>query len=105
MMQHADIPIQVAIQVDDRYMEKYAKEYIKKLYDKSLRPEWLTIADLEKITRRKRGWIMQFIIDDPYVRKNKIAKKESDSPKAQWLIDAERIRPFLKRLFNELPDY
>ena len=48
---------------------------------------------------------MQNIVDDPYVKKNKLAKKESDSVNAQWLFDAERIRPFLKWLYIELPDY
>jgi hypothetical protein len=105
LIQPPELPVAISIQVDDQYMEKYAKEYIKKLYDERLKPEWLTISDLEKITRHKRAWIMDNIIYDPYVRNNKIAKKESDSKVAQWIVDAERIRPFLKRLFDNLPDY
>ena len=52
MLRQPELPVQVNIQVDNQYMEKYAKEYIKELFDQFLRPEWLTIADMEKITRR-----------------------------------------------------
>lgn len=99
------MPVAVNIQVDNQYMQKFAKEYLEKLFQATLKPEWLTIADMEKITRHKRAWIMQYIVDDPYVRRNKLVKKESDSKTAQWLFDAERIRPFLRRLFDDLPDY
>lgn len=105
MIQKPDLPVMVNIEFDTQYMEKFAKEYLKELYQTQLKPEWLTISDLEHITRHKRAWIMENIVDDPYVRNNGIAKKESDSKNAQWLFDAERIRPFLKRLFKEMPDY
>lgn len=102
MLRQPELPVQVNIQVDNQYMEKYAKEYIKELFDQFLRPEWLTIADMEKITRRKRKWIMDFIVYDPYVRNNKLAKRDTDG---KWIFDAEKIRPFLNRLFDDLPDY
>ncbi|PEH48032.1 DUF771 domain-containing protein [Enterococcus faecium] len=105
MLEQPNLPVSVNIQVDDRYMERFAKAYLDELYQKVLKPEWLTIADLEHITRHKRAWIMEYIVDDPYVRRNGIAKKESDSKNAQWLFDAERIRPFLKRLFDDMEDY
>lgn len=103
MLEHPQM--EISIQVDNQYMERFAKTYLEQLFERSLRPEWLTIADLERITRRKRAWIMQYIVDDPYVKRNRLAKKESSAKNAQWLFDAERIRPFLKRLFDELPDY
>lgn len=102
MLRQPELPVQVNIQVDNQFMEKYAKEYIKELFDQFLRPEWLTIADMEKITRRKRKWIMDFIVYDPYVRNNKLAKRDTDG---KWIFDAEKIRPFLNRLFDDLPDY
>lgn len=105
MIKQPSSPVSINIQVDEQYMEKFAKDYLNELYKKALAPEWLTIADLEHITRHKRAWIMEYIVDDSYVRKNGIAKKESDSKNAQWLFDAERIRPFLKRLFNDMEDY
>ena len=94
--------VSVDIQVDDAYWKEYADSYLKELFDQYLRPHWLTIADMEKITRRKRVWIMEYIVDDPYVRKNKLAKKDTDG---KWIFDADNIRPFLKRLFDDLPDY
>ncbi len=45
------------------------KEYLQQLYDERLKPEWLTIPDLEEITRHERKWIMEHIINDPYVQK------------------------------------
>ncbi len=78
MIQQPEIPVSVNIQFDNQYMEKYAKEYIRELFDQFLRPEWLTIADMEKITRRKRAWIMEYIVYDTYVRKNKVAKRDTD---------------------------
>lgn len=96
--------IAVNIQVDDKYMEQYAKAYLERLFERSLKPQWLTIADMEKITRHKRAWIMEFIVDDPYVRMNKLAKKE-EGKNGKWLFDADGIRPFLQRIFNDLPDY
>lgn len=95
----------VQIHLNNKWLEDYAKEYINKLYAEKLKPEWLTISDLEHITSRKRQWVMENIIYDPYVRENGIAKRDSDSKKAQWLIDSERIRPFLKKLFSDLPNY
>lgn len=94
--------VTVDIQVDDAYWKEYADAYLKELFDHYLQPQFLTIADMEKITRRKRAWIMEYIVDDPYVRKNKLAKKDTDG---KWIFDAENIRPFLKRLFDDLPDY
>ena len=94
--------VTVDIQVDDAYWKEYAVAYLNELFDQYLRPHWLTIADMEKITRRKRAWIMEYIVDDPYVRKNKLAKKDTDG---KWIFDADNIRPFLKRLFDDLPDY
>lgn len=105
MIQQPDLPIAVNLQIDNQFLEKYMKEYLSEYCHEYLKPEWLTISDLEKITRRKRTWIMENIIYDPYVRKNKIAKRDGDSPKAQWLVDAKKIRPFLNRLFEDLPDY
>ncbi|WP_227644903.1 DUF771 domain-containing protein [Enterococcus faecium] len=75
MLEQPNLPVSVNIQVDDRYMERFAKAYLDELYQKVLKPEWLTIADLEHITRHKRAWIMEYIVDDPYVRRNGIAKK------------------------------
>lgn len=102
MIKQPELPLTVNVQVDDRYMEKYAREYLNELFDKYLKPEWLTIADMEKITSRKRAWIMDYIVYDPYVRNNKLAKRDTDG---KWIFDAEKIRPFLNRLFNDLPDY
>lgn len=95
-------PINVEIQIEDKYMEKYAREYIEELFERVLRPQWLTMNDMEKITRRKRKWIMEYIVDDPFVRENELAKKDSGG---QWLFDAEKIRPFLNKLFRKLPNY
>ena len=102
MIQQPEIPVSVNIQFDNQYMEKYAKEYIRELFDQFLRPEWLTIADMEKITRRKRAWIMEYIVYDPYVRNNKLAKRDTDG---KWIFVSEKIRLFLDRLFDDLPDY
>lgn len=88
MIQQPEIPVSINIQFDNQYMEKYAKEYIRELFDQFLRPEWLTIADMEKITRRKRAWIMEYIVYDPYVRNNKLAKRDTDG---KWIFDAENI--------------
>lgn len=97
-------PVSVNIQVDNQYMEEFAREYVKQLFDEALRPHFLTIADMEKITRHKRAWIMEFIVEDPYVRKHKLAKKE-EGKNGKWLFHAEKIRPFLDRMFDDLPDY
>jgi len=104
-MNNQQIPVQVNVQVDNQYMEKYAREYIENLYSRLLKPQWLTMKDMVQITRHKRNWIMENIVDDPYVKQNKLAKKDGDSSNSGWLFDAERIRPFLKKLFDELPDY
>lgn len=104
MFPQPEVPVQVNIQVDNQYMEKYAREYIKELFDRYLRPEWLTIADMEKITNHKRAWIMEYIVDDPYVKRNKLAKRE-EGKNGKWLFHAERIRPFLDKMFDNLPDY
>ena len=93
MIQQPEIPVSINIQFDNQYMEKYAKEYIRELFDQFLRPEWLTIADME---------IMEYIVYDPYVRNNKLAKRDTDG---KWIFDAEKIRLFLDRLFDDLPDY
>ncbi|MDN3135994.1 DUF771 domain-containing protein [Enterococcus faecalis] len=105
MFSQPEVPVQVNVQVDNQYLDKHLKEYVEQYCETFLRPEWYTMSDMEKITRHKRAWIMQNIVDDSYVKKNKLAKKESDSVNAQWVFDAERIRPFLKRLYIELPDY
>lgn len=102
MIQQDKSPFSVNVQVDDKYMEGFAKEYLNELFDRVLRPQWLTIADMEKITRRKRAWIMDYIVYDPYVRKNKLAKRDTDG---KWIFEAKKIRPFLDRLFDDLPDY
>lgn len=104
MFPQPEVPVQVNIQVDNQYLEKYAREYIKELFDRYLRPEWLTIADMEKITNHKRAWIMEYIVDDPYVKTNKLAKRE-EGKNGKWLFHAERIRPFLDKMFDDLPDY
>lgn len=104
MIPQPEVPVQVNVQVDNQYMEIYAQEYIKELFDHVLRPEWLTIADMEKITRHKRAWIMEYIVDDPYVKRNNLAKRE-EGQNGKWLFDADGIRPFLKRMFADLPDY
>lgn len=105
MLNSNETPIQVLFQVDDKYMEEFAKKYLDELFNRFLKPKWLTIADMEKITRHKRKWIMEYIVNDPYVRRNELAKKDGDSMNAQWLFDSEGIRPFLKRLFKDLPNY
>lgn len=105
MFPQTELPVQVNIQVDNQYLDKHMKEYVAQYCEKFLKPQWLTIADMEKITRHKRKWIMDFIVDDPYVKRNKIVKKESESINAQWLFHAERIRPFLDRLFDGMEDY
>lgn len=104
MIPQPELPVQVNVQVDDQYLEKYAREYIKELFDHVLRPEWLTIADMEKITNHKRKWIIENIVDDPYVKRNKLAKRE-EGKNGKWLFDAEGIRPYLKKMFHDLPDY
>lgn len=103
MLSQSELPVVVNVQVDENYVKKLTSEKVDELFEKYLRPEWYTMADMEKITRHKRAWIMQYIVEDPYVRKNKLAKKDGDSKNAAWLFDAEGIRPFLKRLFSELP--
>ncbi|EGO5060747.1 DUF771 domain-containing protein [Enterococcus faecalis] len=105
MSLQSELPIEVNVQVDNQYLDKHMKAYVEEYCKKFLQPEWYTMSDMEKITRHKRGWIMDNIIYDPYVKKNKLVKKESDSVNSQWLFDADRIRPFLKRLYIELPDY
>lgn len=102
MFPQPELPVQVNIQVDNQYLDKRMKEYIVQYCETFLKPEWLTIADMEKITRRKRAWIMDYIVYDPYVRRNKLAKKDIDG---KWIFDAKKIRPFLQRLFDDLPDY
>lgn len=104
MLPQPELPVQVNVQVDNQYLDKHMKVYIEEYCRAFLRPQWYTIADMEKITRHKRAWIMEFIVDDPYVRRNKLAKKE-EGKNGKWLFDAEGIRPFLKRLFDDLPDY
>lgn len=104
MFTQPKLPVQVNVQVDNQYLDKHMKAYIEEYCEKVLRPQWLTITDMEIITRHKRAWIMEFIVDDPYVRQNKLAKKEKGK-NGKWLFDAERIRPFLQRLFDDLPDY
>jgi hypothetical protein len=47
-MEQRQLPMSVNIQLDNRYMEKFAKEYLNELFDRFLKPEWLTIADMEK---------------------------------------------------------
>ena len=59
----------IEIVADNDWLEKFAKEYLQQLYDERLKPEWLTIPDLEEITRHERKWIMEHIINDPYVQK------------------------------------
>lgn len=102
MLSQPELPVQVNVQVDNKYLDERMKDYIKEYCETFLRPQWLTIAHMEKITRRKRAWIMDYIVYDPYVKRNKLAKKDNGG---QWLFDADGIRPFLKRLFNDLPDY
>ncbi|WP_430598241.1 DUF771 domain-containing protein [Enterococcus sp. AZ177] len=104
-MNNQQLPVQVNVQVDNQYMEKYAREYIEKLYTRLLKPQWLTMKDMIQITRHQRNWIMENIVDDPYVKKNKLAKKDGTSKNSNWLFDADGIRPFLEKLFNDLPDY
>lgn len=94
----------IEIVADNDWLEKFAKEYLQQLYDERLKPEWLTIPDLEEITRHERKWIMEHIINDPYVQKNGIAKKAGGNTKSKWIVDAEKIRPFLKRLFSSFPN-
>lgn len=94
----------IEIIADNNWLEKFAKEYLQQLYDERLKPEWLTIPDLEEITRHERKWIMEHIINDPYVQKNGIAKKAGGNTKSKWIVDAEKIRPFLKRLFASFPN-
>ncbi|MFZ4889877.1 DUF771 domain-containing protein [Enterococcus innesii] len=94
----------IEIKVDDQWLEELAKDYLKQLYSERLKPEWLTVADLEQITRHEKKWIIENIINDPYVQKNGIAKKAGVNTKSKWIVDAERIRPFLKRLFAKFPD-
>ncbi|MGL9971520.1 DUF771 domain-containing protein [Enterococcus sp. DIV1420a] len=104
MFPQSEPPVVVNIQVDDNYVKKRTDERIDELFERFLRPQWLTIADMEKITRHKRAWIMEFVVDDPYVRRNKLAKKE-EGKNGKWLFDADKIRPFLDKLFHDLPDY
>lgn len=104
MFSQPEVPVQVNVQVDNQYLDKHIKAYIEEYCETFLRPEWYTISDMEKITRHKRAWIMEFIVDDPYVRRNKLAKKE-EGKNGKWLFDAKGIRPFLQRLFDDLPDY
>lgn len=94
----------IEIKVDEKWLEAFAKDYVKQLYDERLKPEWLTVADLEQITRHEKKWIIENIINDPYVQKNGIAKKAGMNIKSKWIVDAERIRPFLKRLFASFPN-
>ena len=94
----------IEIKVDEEWLEAFARDYVKQLYDESLQPEWLTLADLEQITRHEKKWVIENIINDPYVQKNGIAKKAGMNTKSKWIVDAERIRPFLKRLFASFPD-
>lgn len=94
----------IEIVADEKWLEAFAKDYIEQLYDERLKPEWLTVADLEQITRHEKKWIIENIINDPYVQKNGIAKKAGMNIKSKWIVDAERIRPFLKRLFKTFPN-
>lgn len=104
MFPQPELPVQVNVQVDNKYLDKHMKRYVEEYCETFLKPQWLTIADMEKITRHKRAWIMEFIVDDPYVRRNKLAKKE-EGKNGKWLFDAENIRPFLQRMFDDLPNY
>lgn len=105
MSQIAKVPLKIEVEINDEHWEEYAKSYLENLYERTLRPHWLTMEDMERITRHKRAWIMKFVVDDPYVRRNKLAKKEGESRNGQWIFHAEKIRPFLDRLFDNLPDY
>lgn len=89
------------IVIDEGLLREIANEYVKEHCEKHLDKVWYTIKDLEHITGYGRTWIMEYIIEDPYVRKNGIAKRIGDGKKRQWRIDAERIKPFLKRLFDD----
>lgn len=89
------------IVIDEKILKEIASEYLKSHYDSHLEKEWFTVKDLEYITGYGRSWIIENIIEDPYVRNNGIAKRLGDGKKRQWRIDAEAIRPFLKRLFKD----
>lgn len=104
MFPQPELPVQVNVQVDNQYLDKHMKAYIEEYCRAFLRPQWYTISDMEKITRHKRAWIMEFIVDDPYVRRNKLAKKE-EGKNGKWLFHADKIRPFLEKLFDDLPEY
>lgn len=103
MLRESKPPVHVEFRVDDAYMEQFARNYLKELFDRCLKPQWLTMSDMEFITRRKRAWIMKYIVGDPYVRQNGLAKKEGGK-NGKWTFDAVRIRPFLNKLFDELPE-
>ncbi|WP_270792519.1 hypothetical protein [Enterococcus casseliflavus] len=44
----------IEIKVDEEWLEAFARDYVKQLYDERLQPEWLTLADLEQITRHEK---------------------------------------------------
>lgn len=94
----------IEVQVDGKWFEQYVEKYIADYCERFLRPEWFSIKDLERITGKKRNWIMENIINDPFVRKYGIAKRAGEGNRSEWIIDAEKIRPFLRRFVSELPE-
>lgn len=92
MFPQSEPPVVVNIQVDDNYVKKRTDERIDELFERFLRPQWLTIADMEKITRHKRAWIMEFVVDDPYVRRNKLAKKKKAKTESGYLMLIRFVR-------------
>ncbi|MBC1616392.1 DUF771 domain-containing protein [Listeria booriae] len=102
MVASTAVQLPISVFIDQDTLTQDILDFTKAEVLKKLEPEWLDMDDMMRITKFKRDWILENIVEDPRVKKNGWAKQMGEAHNAPWRFENEPIRKFLKQYFKEL---
>lgn len=95
-------PAIIQIHMDEKVIKEFAKDEVKRIVLESISKScWWDMKRLEMETCRKRDWLIENILLNPYFREE-MKQISNGREGGRWMFRGEEMRIFLDRNFHHL---